>query len=101
PTLTPAEQRVAERLLPEDDREVARWNVAVMELGALVCTARAPRCAGCPLRRRCSWVLAGSPAYDGPPRRTEPWHGTDRQLRGRLLAALRAATAPVDGRDLR
>jgi A/G-specific adenine glycosylase len=101
PALSSAEQQLAQRLLPEDDGEVARWNVAVMELGALVCTARAPRCTDCPLRRRCAWMRAGSPAYDGPPRRIQPWHGTDRQVRGRLLAALRAATSPVDGRDLR
>ncbi|MFL6101483.1 MAG: A/G-specific adenine glycosylase [Actinomycetales bacterium] len=101
PVLTSAEQRLAERLLPEDDGEVARWNVAVMELGALLCTARAPRCTGCPLRSRCAWVQAGAPAYHGPPRRNQSWQGTDRQVRGRLLAALRTATAPVDGCELR
>ena len=46
-----------------------------MELGALVCTARAPRCATCPLRDGCAWRLAGSPAYGGP--HAEPGHNGD------------------------
>ncbi len=73
----------------------ARWAVAVMELGALVCTARAPRCDDCPLAARCAWRLAGAPAYDGPARRVQPFAGTDRQVRGLLMAVLR--TGPADG----
>jgi A/G-specific adenine glycosylase len=96
PALTSAEVRLAQRLLPDDDAQVARWNVAVMELGAMVCTARSPACATCPLRPHCAWVRAGSPPYDGAPRRTQAWHGTDRQIRGRLLAALRASAGPLD-----
>lgn len=98
--LSRPEQRLAERLLPPDDGTVARWNVAVMELGALVCTARSPACPRCPLRRHCAWVAAGSPAYDGPKRRAQAWAGTDRQVRGRLLAALREATDPLPRADL-
>jgi A/G-specific adenine glycosylase len=67
----------------------------VMELGALVCTARAPRCGVCPLRTACAWYAAGRPAYDGPPRRGQAWAGTDRQCRGRLMAAARAAAGVV------
>jgi A/G-specific adenine glycosylase len=100
PTLTTDEVRLAAQLLPSEDARVARWNVAVMELGALVCTARTPACADCPLRHRCEWVLAGSPPYDGTPRRGQAWHGTDRQMRGRLLAALRDATEPVTRDEL-
>ncbi len=66
-----------------------------MELGALVCTATSPRCGECPVRDRCAWVAAGSPAYDGPARRTQAWDGTDRQCRGRLMAVLREASGPV------
>jgi A/G-specific adenine glycosylase len=95
PTLTAAEQRLASRAVPTDAGTAARWAVAVMELGALVCTARAPRCADCPLADRCAWRLAGAPAYDGPARRAQAWAGTDRQVRGRLLAVLRAADGPV------
>ncbi|MDO9379336.1 MAG: A/G-specific adenine glycosylase, partial [Nocardioidaceae bacterium] len=53
---TAAERRTAEALLPDDPTTAARWAVAVMELGALVCTARSPRCGQCPVRDRCAWV---------------------------------------------
>ena len=81
--------------LPADRETAARWSVAVMELGALVCTARAPRCGSCPVADRCAWRLAGFPADDGPPRRAQTWAGTDRQCRGRLLAVLRESEGPV------
>lgn len=92
---TAAERRTAEELLPEDGATAARWAVAVMELGALVCTARTPVCARCPVSARCAWRLAGSPAHEGPPRRGQSYAGTDRQVRGRLLAVLRESPGPV------
>ncbi|WP_329245510.1 DUF4279 domain-containing protein [Actinoallomurus sp. NBC_01490] len=95
-TQTTAEVRLAESLLPEDPPVAARWSVAIMELGALVCTARAPRCADCPLVAECTWRLAGKPPYDGPPRKGQTYAGTDRQCRGRLLAVLRHADGPVE-----
>lgn len=101
PALTRAETALATALLPDDDGDAATWNVAVMELGALVCTARAPRCGECPLADVCRWRLAGSPPYDGPPRRGQAWEGTDRQCRGRLLQLLRETEGPVDGGRLR
>ena len=100
PSLTAAESRLAASLLPELPARAARWGVAVMELGALVCTARAPRCPDCPVRRLCQWQLAGSPGYTGPVRRGQAWAGTDRQIRGRLLAALRVSSAPLDAATL-
>ncbi|GLW65797.1 adenine glycosylase [Actinomadura rubrobrunea] len=93
---TAAEVRLAESLLPDDAPTAARWSVAVMELGALVCTARTPRCVDCPVLSSCAWHAAGRPAYDGPPRRGQRYAGTDRQCRGRLLAVLRDADGPVD-----
>lgn len=101
PSLTRAEVELATRLLPEDDEDAATWNVAVMELGALICTARAPRCAECPVADQCAWRLAGSPPYAGPPRRGQAWEGTDRQCRGRLVQALRDAEGAVTGAVLR
>ena len=95
PSLTRAERDLATSLLPDDDAVAATWAVAVMELGALVCTATSPACAACPLREQCAWVRAGSPAYDGPPRRAQAWAGTDRQCRGRLMAVLREALGAV------
>lgn len=100
PSLTATERRLAEHLLPDDPQRAARWSVAVMELGALVCTARTPACARCPLRGRCAWVAAGSPAYDGPARRTQAWTGTDRQCRGQVMGALREAPGPITVADL-
>ncbi len=95
PALGAEEQRLATELLPDEPGVAARWAAAVMELGALVCTARSPRCADCPLARRCAWRAAGRPPHDGPPRRTQAWAGTDRMVRGRLLSVLRDATGPV------
>ena len=75
PALTAAETALAERLLPVDDAHAARWAVATMELGALVCTARAPRCETCPVADLCRWRLDGAPEHDGPPRRGQAYAG--------------------------
>ncbi len=72
-----------------------RFSAALMELGALVCTARGPRCAACPLAGSCAWVAAGSPTRSGPPKRAQGYEGTDRQARGRLLDVLRDSPGPV------
>ncbi|TFV63878.1 UNVERIFIED_ORG: A/G-specific adenine glycosylase [Bacillus sp. AZ43] len=87
-------------LTPPDPGRATRFSVAAMELGALVCVARTPRCGACPVRDRCAWRLAGSPAHDGPARRVQRFAGTDRQVRGRLLDVLRAAHEPVDAAAL-
>ncbi|MEE1729108.1 A/G-specific adenine glycosylase [Streptomyces microflavus] len=92
---TAAERKLARALLPEEDERAARWAAATMELGALVCTARNEDCDRCPIASRCAWRLAGKPAYEGPPRKAQTYAGTDRQVRGRLLAVLRDALNPV------
>ena len=123
-----AERRLAESLLPAEPAVAARWSVAVMELGALVCTAAGPRCGDCPVARECAWLTAGRPgtgeaaamagAADGADgaaavagasgasgasgsarRRTQKYEGTDRQCRGRVLAVLRATDDPVRRAD--
>jgi A/G-specific adenine glycosylase len=94
---TAAEARLGTQLLPAEPETAARWAVAVMELGAVVCTARAPRCDRCPIADRCAWRAAGYPAYEGPMRRAQTYAGTDRQVRGRLLEVLRTADGPVPG----
>ena len=101
PSLTRAELDLAAALVPEEAATAARWSVAVMELGALVCTARTPACADCPVARLCAWQRAGRPAYEGPPRRGQTWHGTDRQARGALMAVLRESPSPVTRASLR
>ncbi len=91
PTASPAraERDLAESVLPDNPEAAARWSVAVMELGALVCSARTPRCGGCPVAALCAWRLNGYPAFEGAPRPSQTYSGTDRQCRGRILALLR------------
>lgn len=94
--LTRGEKEQAAALVPQPARASALWNAGAMELGALVCTARAPRCGECVLAHQCAWNLAGKPGLETAPRRTQAWHGTDRQVRGRVMALLRSANAPVN-----
>jgi len=95
PSVTAAERALAERILPPEPARAAEWAVASMELGALVCTARSPRCDACPVALQCAWREAGYPAAEASGTKTQAWHGTDRQVRGRIMAVLREATGPV------
>lgn len=94
-TPTADERATAAAWLPRDRARAATWAASSMELGAVVCTARDPRCADCPVSAHCRWMLAGRPAWDGPPRKGQTYAGTDRQCRGVLLAALRSSDDPV------
>ncbi|MGA7204920.1 MAG: A/G-specific adenine glycosylase [Specibacter sp.] len=94
PALTSAEMKLAAELLPADRAESVEWNAGVMELGALICTARSPKCDLCPVRDQCAWIAAGQPEPTYIPK-GQPWAGTDRQVRGAVMAVLRAAESPV------
>lgn len=94
PALTAAEMKRAAALLPADRALSVRWNAAVMELGATVCTARSPLCDACPVLDVCAWVAAGRPAPEYVPK-GQSWAGTDRQVRGAIVAVLRDADTPV------
>ncbi|MGD8394832.1 MAG: A/G-specific adenine glycosylase [Candidatus Eiseniibacteriota bacterium] len=59
--------RLASELVPAE--APGDWNQALMELGALVCTAAAPRCDACPVRLSCRARAAGRTAELPPPRR--------------------------------
>ncbi len=96
--LSVAEKRLAESLLPAEPAIAARWSVAMMELGALVCTAASPQCGACPVARECAWLAAGRPP-EVARRRIQRYDGTDRQCRGRLLAVLRDSGTPVSRSD--
>jgi A/G-specific adenine glycosylase len=95
PVTTVADLAATARLLPAEPARAARASAAFMELGALICTARAPRCGDCPLAGRCAWRASGAPPASGPTRRRQGYAGTDRQVRGLLLAVLRESTDPV------
>jgi A/G-specific adenine glycosylase len=71
-------------LAPRDARP---WHHALMDLGATVCVARAPRCDACPVAARClSRGTVGTPA--AKPRQAA-FATSDRRVRGRILASLR------------
>lgn len=91
-------------LLPDDGRG-PRFSAALMELGALVCTAKNPECPACPVQAECAWVAAGRPAPDPEElakakKRVQKFTGTDRQVRGLIMKVLRQAEKPVDKRDI-
>ncbi|MBL3685885.1 A/G-specific adenine glycosylase [Leucobacter zeae] len=93
---SPADLDDMEALLPDDRAAAARFNAAAMELGAIVCTARAPRCGECPIADLCEWRGAGYPdnAPEKRPRQAK-FAGSDRQVRGRIMALLRGSAEPV------
>jgi len=77
--LTRAERDFAATLVPFHAAASATWNAAAMELGALICTARNPRCEECPARASCLWVAAGKPpAADGGQTRSRERSGARR-----------------------
>jgi A/G-specific adenine glycosylase len=94
-------QAVADALVPRG--RGWEWGQAVFDLGALVCTRRDPACAGCPISGHCAWYGAGSPPPDpvagsaGISAPQSRFAGSDRQGRGRLVAALRRGPVPLAG----
>lgn len=90
-----------ECLLPPDAAEARVASAAIMELGALVCTAKSPLCAECPISHLCAWRARGYPEYSGPLRAPQAaYKGSDRQVRGLILAALRDSETPVPKREI-
>jgi A/G-specific adenine glycosylase len=94
--LRPAEaQALADDQVPVG--EGWAWNQAVLDLGAMVCRSRNPRCGGCPVSPTCAWRGAGDDPAVGSAGVSTPqsrFEGSDRQGRGRLVDALRRG--PVD-----
>ena len=87
-------------LLPTPDVS-PEFNAGMMELGAIVCTARNPSCEACPLHEACAWRAAGYPLSDGPRRRPQAkYEGSDRQARGAVLKVLRERTGAVSRASL-
>jgi A/G-specific adenine glycosylase len=103
--LTPRRaQAVADESVPEGHGWI--WNQVIMDLGASVCRPT-PRCERCPLAASCSWHRGGHPEPDpaagsaGVSTRQAPFDGSDRQARGRILAAVRDGPRPVSEFDER
>lgn len=83
-------------LLPRVDADVQPWNAGAMELGATVCSQRAPDCARCPIAEICEWRGAGFPSLPDAERerrqlRQPKFAGSNRQRRGRVMAIARAS----------
>lgn len=77
------------------------FNAAMMELGALVCTARNPSCEVCPIANTCLWRQQGYPEHVGPRKTVQKkYEGSDRQARGVIMKVLREASEPVSHSDL-
>ena len=96
PPSTRRDLALMEEQLPGETADARVFNAAVMELGAVVCTARAPRCDACPIRDSCAWRARGYPAYTGGARAVQKrFEGSDRQVRGLVLAELRSSHMPV------
>lgn len=70
------------------------WSAAVMELGALICTAKNPLCDLCPVATSCRWLRNGKPT-SMQPRKAQAWAGTKRQCRGAILQRLRESDRPL------
>jgi A/G-specific adenine glycosylase len=74
----------------------------MLDLGAAFCTSRSPRCGGCPVAAACAWHAAGCPAPDpayrsgGTSSPQSTFAGSDRQGRGRLVAALRRGPVAME-----
>jgi A/G-specific adenine glycosylase len=83
---TKAEKSRYEALIPGKDAHL--WAAATMELGALICTSKSPKCGACPVANMCTWRSLDFPQSDIVKRR-QTWHGTDRQCRGAIVQALR------------
>ena len=83
---TKAERVEYAEYLPKKGAHI--WAAATMELGALVCTAKNPLCGRCPVADSCQWRSLDYPRTERI-KRTQSWHGTDRQCRGTIVQALR------------
>jgi A/G-specific adenine glycosylase len=104
-------QAIADQAVPPE--RSADWTHAVMDVGALLCRPREPRCSDCPASPWCRFRAGERTEVERvdprprPRRRKPPFPSTTRWLRGRILDRLRAAPgdrwvtidAPVGAHD--
>ncbi len=96
PQLSSAEKAFATALMPVTDADASLWAQASMELGATLCTAKKVACAPCPVASSCRWRALGYPPDErASERKTQKFTGTDRQVRGLIMQAIRASDSPV------
>jgi len=101
PASTRRDLEAMEAQLPVEPTAARVFNAGAMELGAVVCTARSPRCEECPIADQCAWRAAGYPPYEGAKRAAQKkYEGSDRQVRGVLLAALRSRIGELPADEL-
>ena len=101
PPSTRRDLAAMEQLLPESLPDARTFNAGIMELGQVICTARTPVCERCPVADLCAWRAAGYPAYEGPRAPGQKkYEGSDRQVRGLILAELRASDIPVTAAEI-
>ena len=101
PPSTKRDLAAMEALLPDSDVDARLFNAALMELGATVCTARAPHCSACPIASSCLWRAEGYPPYLGPKSPVQKrFEGSDRQVRGLILRELRGSDIPVSAAEI-
>jgi A/G-specific adenine glycosylase len=84
--ITNTERQSRTELIPKNAHT---WAAATMELGALICTATKPKCEMCPLANSCLWRSKNYPTSTNQKKKTQNWHGTDRQCRGTIVEHLR------------
>lgn len=94
-SISAVERSFAESLVPKTHASASLWNAAVMEFGAVVCTARNPLCSQCIVASQCAWKLSGYPASNAA-KKTQKFEGTDRQVRGRMMKILKDSNKAVD-----
>ena len=101
PPSTRRDLAAMETLLPESPEDARLFNAAMMELGAIVCAARAPRCDSCPIANSCRWRAEGYPPYEGVRAAVQAtFEGSDRQVRGLIMAELRGSDIPVTAEEI-
>lgn len=101
PPSTRRDLAAMDALLPPALPDARLFNAAMMELGAIVCTARSPRCHDCPIADSCRWRAEGYPPYEGPRAAVQAsFAGSDRQVRGLIMAELRASDIRVTAQEL-
>jgi A/G-specific adenine glycosylase len=88
---------LAQSLVPKSDAWA--WGHALMDFGAMVCTARDPKCGICPLRKTCqaapmiAKLRARGERLQPLKKSKEVFHESNRYYRGRIVEALRARTS--------